>query len=197
VNDRHHADPASPPGRGFVRPDLYILAAILGLALAVVVPQAVKHGLKGALVALGGLVLVVAACLGALFLATWLLEGRGLFQRGAGHLARFLLFGLMASAVGSALVVWHGLSPAVENGVALASGLLGGGSGCLLHHHLGPSRFWSFFGRLCLALLGSLVGGLLGILLLGSWGVTLGVLVPLLLFALLTVAGRTVPASGG
>ena len=197
--------PAPRSDRGFVRHDLFILAAVVFLALAVVIPQALKHGLKGALIALLGVAAVLAAVVGVLFAITWLIEqvgrpgtgGRGALFRWVGHLLRFILFGFLASLIGAALVVWHGLSPAMQDLVSLAFALFGGGVGSLLYHRLGPARFWPAFGLFCLALLGSFLGGILGILGPGNWGVDIGILVPLLIFAILAASGRIVPPREG
>ncbi len=196
---------AMGPGQGFVRYDLFIAVAMLCLALAVIIPQSQKHGLKGALLALllmGGL---LAAVVGVLVAFGWLIElagspvsgWRGKAIRGAGHALRFGLFGLIASALGAGLCVFHGLARATEDFIILGAGLLGGGSACLLHHFLGPARFWPAFRRFCLALLGSFLGGILGILGPGNWGVTIGILVPLLLFTLLAALGRMAPPPAG
>jgi hypothetical protein len=57
--------------------------------------------------------------------------------------------------------------------------------GLLLYRQLGRTRFWRGFGRLGIALLGSLAGGILGILGPEPWAVDTGILAPLALFALL------------
>lgn len=193
--------PHPRPDRGFVRHDLYILAAAVLLLVAVVIPQALRYGFQGALLAtlgaLGGLVLLA----GLLLLATWVIEQAGnpgpgwwgLAFRGAGHGGRFALFGVMAAVLGISLVHGHGLSAAGEDLASLASGALGGAVGCWLRHHLGPARFWPAFGRFCLALLASFIGGILGILGPGTWWVDLGILIPLLMFAILAATGRIVP----
>ena len=206
MNDpRLSPSPASRPDRGFVRHDFFILAAIVCITLAVAVPQALRHGPKGALLALLGVAGVLVMGAGVLFAITWLTEQRGRTDLGGrdtafrwvGHLLRFILFGLLASVLGAALMAGHGLSPATENLVALVSGILGGVGGGLLYHRLGPARLWPAFGRFCLALLGSFVGGILGILGPGNWGVALGILIPLLIFAILAAAGRIVPPPEG
>ena len=190
--------------RGFVRHDLYLLAAVVGLALAVVVPQARRHGLAGALLALLAVAGVLAATVGLLLAITWLIQRlgqpgpgwRGGLARWVGHLLRFTLFGSLASVLAAGLCAWHGLTPAGADLVALAAALLGGTAGCLTRHHLGPNRFWPAFRRLCLALVGSFLGGILGILGPGNWGVGIGILVPLLIFALLAASGKIVPPAG-
>jgi MFS family permease len=195
----------SRPNRGFVSPDLFILAAVLGVILAVVLPQAFKHGWRGALLAFFLMVGVLLAILGLILGAAWLLSKfkwsesgwQGHLSRWGGHLLRLLVFGIMTSILGSCLMLWHGLSLTAENGVAVGSGILGGVCGDLLHHRLGPARFWPAFGLFCLALLGSLFGGMLGILGPGNWGVDLGILLPILVFAILAARGRIVPPPGG
>lgn len=187
--------------RGFVRHDLYILVAAILLAAAVVIPQALRHGFKGALLATLGVLGILALLAGLLFLVTWVIEQvastgpgwRGFAFRGVGHGARFALFGTMAAVIGASLVHGHGLSGAGEDATSLASGALGGAAGCWLRHHLGPARFWPAFGLFCLALLAALIGGILGILGPGARGVDLGILIPLLIFAILAAAGRVVP----
>ena len=191
--------------QGFVRHDLFIAAAVLCLALAVVIPQAQKHGLKGALLALllvaGGL----AAVVGVFVAIGWLIElatspasgWRARILRWAGDGLRFALFGLIASALGAGLCVFHGLARTTEDLIGLGAAGLGGVVGCLIHHRLGPVRFWPAFRRFCLALLGSFLGGMLGILGPGNWGVTIGILVPLLIFGILAAVGRIVPPPEG
>jgi hypothetical protein len=180
--------------RGFVRHDYYISAALLLVTLAVVVPKAHSHGLKGALLALAGVAAVVVAGAALLLGATWMLE-RGGLRRWLGHGLRGLGFGLLGAVLGTTLVHGHGLSVAGENRASLLAGILGALAGMLLHRRLGPERFWPAFGRFGFALLGSLVFGCLGILA-GDWGVSLGVLAPLVVFAILAASGRIVPPSG-
>lgn len=190
---------------GFVRHDCFILVAIILVAMAVVIPQAQKHGFKGALVALLMVGVFLAGIMAVLYAISWLIErmaepvqgGQGIVFRWLGHLLRFLLFGLISSVLGTALAHGHGLSLVGENLVALVSGTFGGVVGCLLHHRLGPIRFWPSFGRFCLALVGSLFGGMLGILGPENWGVGIGILIPLLVFAILVVAGRIIPPKEG
>lgn len=151
-----------------------------------------------ALLLVGVFLAGIVAALVAIF---WLIErmaepvqgGQGPVFRWLGHLLRFLLFGLISSVLGTALVHGHGLSLFEENLVALVAGAAGGMVGCLLHLRLGHARFWPAFGRFCLALVGSLFGGMFGILGPGNWGVDIGILAPLLLFAILAAAGRIVP----
>lgn len=189
------------PARGFVRHDLMILLAVICLTLVVVVPQASKHGLRGALLALLGVAGVLAAGVGLLISAIWLFEQashpgsgwRGSAFRGLGHLSRFSLFGLVAAILGTALLAGHDVGVVAGNWVSLTCGLLGGAGGCHLHGRLGPARFWIAFRRFGLALLGSFIGGILGILGPENWGVGLGILIPLLVFAVLAATGHIVP----
>lgn len=183
------------PDRGFVQFEWYLLAAVLLVALAVVVPEARRHGPQGALVALGWVAGVLIAALGLLLGATWLL-GRDGPRRWLGALFRGLGAGFLAALLGTALVHGHGLTAAGEDRVGLGAGILGAVAGALLHRRLGPARFRTAFRRFCLALLGSLLFGILGILGPGDWGVDLGILAPLLVFALLAACGRIVPPAG-
>jgi hypothetical protein len=197
--------PATRPHQGFVRHDLFILAAIICMTLVVVIPQAVKHGLPGAMRALFAVAGALVVLVSLWFLATWLIEQSGQAEAGwkgavasaLGHLLRFALFGVIASALAAGLCLWHGLSPTVETIVAMTAAVVGGLAGCGARHRLGAARFWPSFRRFCLALLGSFLGGMLGILGPGNWGVTIGILVPLLIFAILAVTGRIVPPRAG
>jgi len=186
---------------GFVNHNAMILVALVGLILAVVLPQMLRHGWRRALLAFLGLSLVIAVGVGVLVGFLWLLEnvgreGKGWRDRalrGLGHVLRFLLFGFIAAILGVALVGGHHFGVGVENAVSALCGLLGGGAGCLWHHRLGASRFWVAFRRFGLALLGSFIGGILGILGPEPWGIPLGILLPLLAFAILAILGRIVP----
>jgi hypothetical protein len=187
-----------------VRFEFYLLAAFLGLTLAVVVPEARTHGLRGALLVLAGSAGVLGAGFALLAGATWMLEETGrpdtagsAARAWVGGLLRFGLCGCIAALVCGSLVAWHGLSLAAENGVTLGAGAVGGAAGVLLHLRLGPERYWTAFGRLAIALLASLLFGLLGILGPGNWGVDLGILAPLGVFVLLAAAGRIVPPPAG
>ena len=178
-----------------------ILAAFVLVALAVVVPEFVLHGWRRGVVAILWVVAVAAAIVGLLMALAWLLDaGNGKqggwgdrVSRGFRFLLRFLLFGFLAGILATALVAGHGLGADGENRVLLVSGILGGLVGCFFHFRLGASRFWGAFGGFCLALFGSLVLGILGILLPGDWGPDLGILLPILIFVVLALAGRVVP----
>ena len=186
---------------GFVRFDLYILLALILLSLAIIVPQYLKHGPKGAFIAFLGVAGTVIGGIAVLLFVAWLAENIGrkgtgkvdLVLRGAGHLLRFLLFGLIASIIATGLVAGHDLKADGENLVSLCAAGAGGAAGSLLFHHLGSARFWPAFGWFCLALLGSLFGGILGLLGPGSWWTDAGILVPLLIFTVLAAMGRIAP----
>jgi hypothetical protein len=197
VEDLRSPSPRTRPHLGFVRYECYLVPALLLVVLAVLVPEAHNHGWKGALVALAGIAALLAAGLGVLVGGAWLMErtGRPGSVLGAAlrHGLRCLLCAGIAAGLGLALVAQHGLPVAVENGVSLVAGALGGAAGLLLHFRLGPERFWTAFGRLLFALAGSLLFGLFGILGPGNWGVDLGILVPLLIFAIFAACGRVVP----
>ena len=188
-----------------MRHDLFILVAIVGLTLAVVVPQAVRHGFKAGLLAFLGVLGLLATGVLALLLLQWLTDQagrpesgwRGATVQGLGHLSRFLLVGVLGVLLAAALVAGHGLTVAAEDLAILGGGTLAGSAGCLLHHRLGPARFWPACRRLAYALLGSLAGGLLGLLAPGTWGVPAGILIPLGLFAALAAAGKIVPPCPG
>ena len=179
-------------GRGFVQFEWFILAAVLLTVLAVVLPEARKHGLMGALVALGWVAGVAAGAAGLLAAGTWML-GQGGLRRWLGAGFRFLAAGFVAAVLASALAHGHGLSATGEDRAALAAGVLGAVAGTLLHRRLGPARFWPVCRRFGLALLGSFLLGILGILGPGEWGVDMGILIPLLVFAILAASGRIVP----
>jgi len=182
------------PDRGFVQFELYILAAVLLIVIAVVVPQARAHGWRGALVALLAIALVLAAVTGVLLGIGWLAEHGGHpGLRWVGHLLRFALCALLGAGLGAALLALHNVPVAVENAVTLAGAVLAGAAGLWLHIRLGPGRFWTAFGRLAFALFFSVLLGLFGILGPGNWGVDLGVLLPLAVFAGFAACGRVVP----
>jgi hypothetical protein len=192
--------PSEDPERGFGRYEIPILIAVLLITLAIVIPEARNNGPKGALMALLGIAGFLAAAIGILFGAGWLAgqAGRpgslwGVALRWVGHGLRFVLFGVLAAGLGTALVALHGLSPAAENLVSLVAGALGGVAGVGLYFRWGSNRFWTAFGRFSFALMGSLLLGLLGILGPGNWGVDLGILIPLLVFGIFAAAGRVVP----
>ena len=197
--------PSEPPSKqaAFARPDLLILGAFLLLLLAVVVPAWILHGPRQGLLAALRVGAWAAAIVGVLFLAVWLLEGgqwrggrRAGLSQGWGHLGRFLASGSVAAILGAALVGGHGLGPALENRIALAAGLLGGLAGGGLGLGWGAARFWVVFRRFCLALLGSFVLGILGLILPGTWGPDLGILLPILVFIALALGGRVLPPRG-
>jgi len=178
-----------------------ILVALLLVVLAVVLPAFLQRGWRQGMLALGLVAALALALVALAWTLGWLLgthggEGcgwRSRFLAASGHLFRFLLCGLIAAILGVALIAEHGLGVGVENSVAAVSGGAGGLAGCLLYWRLGARRFWTAFRRLGLALLGSFLGGILGLLGPEKWGVTLGVLVPLLVFAIFASAGRIVP----
>jgi hypothetical protein len=170
------------------------------MALAVLIPEVHNHGWKAGLVALLGIVLALAAIIGILVGVSWLVElaGRegsaaGAAARWVGPILRFALCACLGAGLATALVAQHGLPVRAENAVSLAGAALGGAAGAWLHLRLGPGRYWTAFGRLALALAGSLLFGLFGILGPGNWGVDLGIAVPLLVFAILAACGRIVP----
>jgi len=182
---------------GFVRFELYIAASVLLIALAMVIPEVRNHGWKAGLLALLGIVLTLAAIIGVLVGISWLAgrEGSaaGAAVRSAGHVLRFALCACLGAGLATALVAQHGLPVWAQNAVSLAGAALGGAAGAWLRLRLGPGRYWIAFGRLALALAGSLLFGLIGILGPGNWGVDLGILLPLLVFAILAGCGRIVP----
>lgn len=193
-------DLRSPRPRGFVRFELYLTAAALLIALAVLVPEVRNHGWKAGLVALLGIILTLAAIIGVLVGISWLVElaGRegsaaGAAARWLGHVLRFALCACLGAGLATALAAQHGLPVRAQNVVSLAGAALGGAAGAWLRVRLGPGRYWIAFGRLALALAGSLLFGLFGILVPGNWGVDLGIMVPLLVFAILAACGRIVP----
>jgi len=178
-----------------------LLIAFMGVSLAVALPQFLWHGWRRGLLSLFAVALAAMAVWGLLVFFVWIAgdqgsEGHGRKAktlRALGHGLRFLFFGLVTAILGVALVGGHGLGRTVEDTVSLGSGLAGAFAGLLLRRRLGPSRFWVAFRRFGWALLGSFVGGILGILGPEGWGITLGILVPLLVFAILACLGRIVP----
>lgn len=201
-------NPDPPPARrsdrgaGFVRHDLFILVALVLLALAIVVPRLLKGQWRGALL---GLLILAGAVLGGLVLllaVDWLQrasEGPTLgwsdrAARAMGHLLRFVLFGFIGAVIASALAENHSLGAHGENLAALGVGAAAGTLGTALYLHFGKARFWPVFGGFALALLGSFIGGILGILGPEPWSVDAGILLPLLLFLVLAFRHRgTVP----
>ena len=140
----------------------------------------------------------MAICIAALVLLGWVAQAVSrMGPAWSGRIVRFLGFVLRAGLcafigmlLASGLVANHRLGPRMENLAALGAGILGGGCGAWLHWRLGPERFWRGFRMFSLALLGSLAGGILGILLPEPWGVDAGIILPLLLFLGLAVTGR-------
>ena len=188
---------------GFVRHDLYILIAVVLIALAIILPRFVQHGLRAGLIASLYVAGAVAGGIGILFLATWLLENTGRegsgwgdrALRGFGGLLRFLLFGLTVTIIVTALVSGHALAVDNINLVSLVAAGFGGLCGSLLYRHLGPTRFWPPFRQFCLTLLGSFVGGVIGMIG-GVWWTDIGILAPILIFMALIITGRIVPPMG-
>jgi uncharacterized membrane protein YeaQ/YmgE (transglycosylase-associated protein family) len=103
---------------------------------------------------------------------------------------RIGLCALIAMLLASALVANHHGGARRENLATVAAGVLGASLGAWLHRHLGPTRFWNGFKVFFVALLGSLAGGILGILLPEPWGIDAGVALPLLVFLVLALTGR-------
>jgi len=181
---------------GFVRYELYLLLALVLVAAAVVVPHLVRDEVLGSLAALGILLGVVAAGVGVLYLVAWLAGAvaeagwSDRIARGLGHLLRFALGAVIGMFVVTALVANHQKGPRAENLGALVGGLLGGAAGTLLYLKLGKERYWRGFAWFALALLGSLAGGILGILLPEPWDIDLGVMAQLALFVVLVLVVR-------
>lgn len=188
-------------GLGFARPDLLVLPALALVILAIIVPEFILHGWRQGLLAIlwvgGGIVAILAV----FAVLVWLLDGGSGKKGGWGDrlsrtirfLLRGVLFGLVASILATALVSGHGLGVHEVDRVSWISGLVGGLAGSLIHVRLGPSRFWPGFSRFCIALGASLVLGILGLLVPGEWGPDVGILLPLLVFAILAMAGRILP----
>lgn len=186
-------DPQTPAGRmaGFVRFEWYLLLSLVLIGLALALPRLARGDGRGALAALLGEAAVVTGLLALLLLATWL--GQSRMAPFLGMVGRLLLTGGIGLVLGTALAAGHG-----SRGESLAGSggaLLLGGLGLYLHRRLGADRFWSGFRWFCLALLGSLAGGILGILGPEPWSVPAGILAPLALFAL--IAGFSRSAGGG
>jgi hypothetical protein len=186
---------------GFIRHELYLLAASLGILRVVVVPRCRQAGWRSAVLGLLAVLGCVLAAGGGLLLLVWLPENlsrpgtgwKARTGRGIGALLRFALCGFVGLAVATALVAQHRLGPGLEAGIPLASAAACGGMGLFLHGRLGGDRFWPAFRKLGLALAGSLVGGMLGILGPEPWAVDAGIAAPLVLFFLLAATGRIVP----
>ena len=173
---------------GFVRHEFYLALAIALLALSLVLPRLFNREWLGALMSLLGLAGVVLAIFGALLAFTWL--GRELERPSGGwrsHLGRFLLCGFIGLVIATALEAQHNPGKRTEALIPLSAGLLAGVGGIYLHQRFGESRFWAGFKWFGLALLGSFVGGILGILGPEPWSVNAGILIPLFLFLALAL----------
>lgn len=183
---------------GFVRHDLYLLVAVLLVALALVVPRLARGEWKGALLALLALAAVILGGIGLLVGAQWIGDGaedgrstwRAFLARGFGDLARFGLSGLAGAVIASGLAANHHLGARGEDWAAALAGGLAGLAGLVLGRWMGAPRFWRLFGWFALALLGAFLGGILGLLGPEPWGVDVGVLAPLVAFAALAVSGK-------
>jgi hypothetical protein len=188
-----------------VRHEFYLLLAFVLLALALVVPRLLRGEALGALLSLLSLVGIVLTGLVALLAITWLshaLHQPGGGRRGKalvllGHLGRFLLVGFIGFVIATALVAQHGLGPRVAALAPPGVGVLSGTVGLYLHQRLGAPRFWVGFRWFGLALLGSFLGGIAGILGPEPWAVDAGILIPLVLFFAFARAGRTGPTDAG
>lgn len=193
--------PALIRAAGFVRHEFYLLLALVLLALALAVPRLIRGDGLGALISLLALVGLVLAALGLLLGITWLSQGmdrpgtgwRDRAFQTAGLLVRFLFFGFIGLVIATALVVQHGPGPRAGTLIPLGMGALSGSCGLYLYHRLGKSRFWAGFMWFGLALLGSFIGGILGILGPEPWSVDAGILIPLVLFLMLALSGRIGP----
>ena len=186
----------SRPTAGFVRFEWYLLLSLVLIALALVLPRLVRGDGRGALWALLGEAGVVAGLLGGVLLATRL--GQSRVAPLLGMAGRLFLTGGIGLILGTALAASARAGGRGARAEALAGwggALLLGGLGLYLHRRLGADRFWSGFRWFCLALLGSLAGGILGILGPEPWSVPAGILAPLALFALM--AGFSRSAGGG
>ncbi len=179
-----------------MRYDYYLALALVLVALALAVPRLLRGDWLGALVSLLSLAGLVLAILGILLTALWLYEqsdGAGWGHKlslAIGILLRFGLFGFIGAAIASGLAANHHLGVQGENWAGGVAGGLTGFLGTVLHHRLGRARFWPLFGRFALSLLGSFLGGILGILGPEPWSIDAGVLIPLVLFLLLALSGR-------
>lgn len=188
-------------GRGFVRHEFMILAALILIVLAVALPRLLKEGWKSALLSLLPVAGILVGVIALLVFVVWLQtnldrEGEGWRDkafRGTGHLLRFLLFAFVGLVVATAVVAQHRLGPALEAVIPLTIAAACGAAGLHLHHRLGKTRFWPAFGKFGLALLGSLFGGILGILGPEPWAVDAGILLPILVFVILASLGRITP----
>ena len=179
-----------------MRHELYLLLALLLVALTLVVPRLLRGDWLGALVSLLYLAGFVLATLGILMAGQWLHEqsdGAGWgckLSMAVGALLRFGLFGLIGAAIASGLAANHHLGAHGEDWAGGVAGGLTGFLGSVLYHRLGKARFWPMFGWFALSLLGSFVGAILGILGPEPWSVDAGIFIPLVLFLLLAISGR-------
>lgn len=189
--------------RGFVRHDLQIVLAIIGISLAVGIPQYLKHGIVGAL---GSVLLTAGIIVGGvalLILVVWLFlnagrEGTGwrdLIFRGAGHLVRFLAFAFFGFLFGMPAIFLFGsrLGARLKDLVALTLIVLAGLVGSFLYHRLGGERLWPAIGKFCLALVCSLFGGMAGMSSPDDWVSEVAALVPIAIFFVLAAMGKIVP----
>ena len=179
-----------------MRHELYLFLALVLVALVRVVPRLFRGDGLGALVSLLGLAGLALAALGTLMARQWLYEqsdGTGWghrLSRAVGILLRFGLFGLIGALIASGLAANHHLGALGEDWAGGVAGALMGCLGTGLYHRLGKARFWPIFGWFALALLGSFLGGILGILGPEPWSIDAGILIPLVLFLTLALSGR-------
>jgi len=179
-----------------VRHDLYLFLALVLVALALVIPRLLRSDWLGALLSLLSLAGLVLAVIGILVAGQWLHgqsdgEGwRNKLSMAVGILLRFGLFGLIGAAIASGLAANHHLGAQGENWAGGVAGGLTGFLGTGLYHRFGKARFWPLFGWFALSLLGSFMGGILGILGPEPWSVDAGILIPLVLFLILALSGR-------
>jgi hypothetical protein len=178
-----------------VRHDLYLFLALVLVALALVVPRLVRGDWPGALMSLLALAGLVFAVIGILVAVQWLQgqsDGAGwghTLSMAVGILLRFCLFGFIGAAIAAGLAANHHLGVQGENWAGGVAGGLTGFLGTGLFHRLGKARFWPLFGWFALSLLGSFIGGILGILGPEPWSVDAGILIPLILFLILALSG--------
>jgi hypothetical protein len=164
----HRGDPA-----GHVHYELYLLAALAIIAVAIGFPFATKHGFGGAALATLLIFVGVIACVAAFFWALGLLglaherwqERRwylGLLA--AGRLALvFALVSIVGAGVAGAVALGLDLSPPGSERLisilAPAAGILG-----VLARVWFPEAFWSVFGQFCLCLGLAVAGAFTGVM---------------------------------